>query len=304
MCCRTAASRGRPSAPRSGESLHRAALLVVIATFVAAPVLVFSTVARSDAAQQSFKETPPIPSAVNLTLALDSIDTSTGTMHLRLDASPGPRLSPAGAVVFTSIGEIPTIPVAPNVETQEQDATTLFQKGDVSSYPFENYGSTIRLVAFEGTAPVVPTDNTRPKVALNVLGVSNLAGFNPTAQVELAKDGTATINLQIHRAVGIRAWVVVMMAIYWVVALGAVVVAFMVVRRKRQWDSGWLLWLGALIFALFALRTAAPGNPPTGTVLDYYAVFESVGIVVATLIVLIVHYVVQPPERLNMTPPP
>ena len=282
----------------------KVALLAVIATFVGVAVLVFSTVSRSDAAQQSFKETPPIPSAVKLTLALDSIDTTAGTMHLRLDATPGPSLSPAGAVVFTSIGEIPTIPVAPNVDSQEQDATTLFQKGDVSSYPFEDYGSTIRLAAFEGTAPIVPTSNTRPKVALNVLGVSNLAGFNPTAQVEVGKDGTSTIILQVRRTVGTHAWVVVMMVIYWVVALGAVAVTVMVVRRKRQWDTGLLLWLGALIFALFAFRTAAPGNPPTGTVLDYYAVFEAVGVVVATLIVLIIHYVVQPPERLNMTPPP
>ncbi len=280
------------------------AFLAVIATFVGVAVLVFSTVSRSGASQRAFKETPPIPSAVNLTLALDSIDTSTGTMHLRLDASPGPRLPPAGAVVFTSIGEIPTIPVAPNVETQEQDATTLFQKGDESSYPFEDYGSTIRISAFEGTAPIVPAGNPRPKVALNVLGVSNLSGFTPTAQVEVGKDDTSTIVLQIRRTVGIHAWVVVMMAIYWVVALGAVAVAVMVLRRKRQWDTGLLLWLGALIFALFSFRTAAPGNPPTGTVLDYYAVFEAVGIVVAMLIVLIVHYVVQPPERLNMTPPP
>jgi hypothetical protein len=281
-----------------------AALLAIVGTFVGVALLVFSSVSRSDAAQQTFQETPPVPSAVNLTLALDSIDTTTGTMHLRLDASPGPRLSPAGAVVFTSIGGIPAIPVSPNVDNQEQDATTLFQKGDVSSYPFEDYGSAIRLAAYDGTGPIVPTSSPRPKVALNVHGVSNLAGFTPRAAVDVGKDGTSTIILQFRRTVGTRAWVVVMMAIYWVVALGAVAVTVMVVRRKRQWDTGLLLWLGALIFALFAFRTAAPGNPPTGTILDYYAVFEAVGIVVATLVVLIIHYVVQSPERLSMTPPP
>jgi hypothetical protein len=282
----------------------KAALLAVTAAFVGVAVLVVSTVSRSDAAQQTFRDTPPIPSAVNLTLVLDSIDTSAGTMHLRLDATPGPRLSPAGAVVFTSIGGIPTIVVAPSVYNQEEDATILFQKGDESSYPFEDYGSTIRLTAFEGTAPIVPSSNTRPTVALNVLGVSNLAGFHPTAQVEVGKEGPSTIILQIRRTVGIRAWVVVMMVIYWVLALGAVAVTFMVVRRKRQWDTQLLVWLGALIFALFSFRGAAPGNPPTGTILDYYAVFEAVAIVVATLIVLILHYVVQSAETLNMTPPP
>ena len=282
----------------------KAALPAVIATFAGIAVLVFSTGSRSDASQQNLKEPPPGASAVNLTIGLDSIDTSTGTMHLRLDAAAGPRLSPAGAVVFTSIGAIPAIPVAPDADSQEQDATILFQKGDESSYPFDDYESSIELAAFEGTAPIVPTDNTRPKVALNVLGVSNIAGFTTKAQIEAAKDGTSTIILNVRRTVGTRAWVVVMMVIYWVIALGAVVVTVMVVRRKRQWDTGLLLWLGALIFALFAFRDAAPGNPPTGTILDYYAVFEAVGIVILTLVALIVHYVVQPPERLNMTPPP
>jgi hypothetical protein len=277
--------------------------LAVIATFACVTVLVFSTGSRSDASQQSFREAPPVASAVNLTLALDSIDTSSGTMHLRLDATPGPRLSPSGAVVFTSIGEIPAIPVAPNVDSQEQEATFLFQNGDESNYPFDDYESTIRLAAFEGTAPVIPTDNTRAKVALNVIGLSNVAGFTTTGKVEVGKDRTSTITLRVWRTAGNRAWVVIMMVIYWVLALGSVVVAVMVVRRKRQWDTGLLLWLAALVFALFSFRTAAPGNPPTGTVLDYYAVFESVGIVIATTVALIVHYVVQPPERLNMTPP-
>src|SRR5438874_9413370 len=67
----------------------KAALLAVIATFVGVAVLVLSTVSRSDAAQQSFKDKPPIPSAVNLTLSLDSIDTTAGTMHVRPDATPG-----------------------------------------------------------------------------------------------------------------------------------------------------------------------------------------------------------------------
>ena len=55
------------------HSRTKAALLAVIATFVGVAVLVFSSVSRSDATQQTFKETPPIPSAVNLTLALTMV---------------------------------------------------------------------------------------------------------------------------------------------------------------------------------------------------------------------------------------
>ena len=42
------------------------------------------------------------------------------------------------------------------------------------------------------------------------------------------------------------------------------------------------------------------GKPPA---LDYYAVFEAVGVVSVSLIVLIVYYLVQSPEMLNLRPP-
>jgi hypothetical protein len=50
-------------------------------------------------------------------------------------------------------------------------------------------------------------------------------------------------------------------------------------------------------------RAAAPGSPPVGTFLDYFAVFEAVGVVAVSLAVLIVYYLVQSPEMLNLTPP-
>ena len=50
-------------------------------------------------------------------------------------------------------------------------------------------------------------------------------------------------------------------------------------------------------------RAAAPGSPPVGTFFDYSSVFESVGIVAVSLVVLIVYYIAQSPELLNLAPP-
>jgi hypothetical protein len=94
-----------------------------------------------------------------------------------------------------------------------------------------------------------------------------------------------------------------MMAIYWALALGVAAVTALVVRRQRMWESRLLAWLGALLFAVVTFRNAAPGNPPVGTFLDFFSVFESVAIVAVALVVLIVYYLVQRPEMLNLTPP-
>lgn len=280
-------------------------LAATVATLVAIGILVYIAVPRTQrqCRQPSFQETPPAPSAVNLMLTLESIHSTTGTIHVGLDANPGARLPPGGAVVLTSLGSIPALPVPPSGVTREQEATLLFQSGDVSNYPFEDYGITFHLVAFDGTDPAIPAAG-RPRVVLDIVGVSNLANFNTTAQERIEKDGTTTIILQVRRTVGTRGWVLAMMGIYWVVALGAAAMTVLVVTRKRQWETGMLAWLGALIFAFFAFRAVAPGDPPVGTFFDFFAVFEAIGIVAVALIVLIVHYLVQSPERLNLPPPP
>jgi len=92
-----------------------------------------------------------------------------------------------------------------------------------------------------------------------------------------------------------------MMAIYWALAILAACITYMVVRRRRPMETRLLAWLSAMVFALVALRTAAPGAPPVGTFLDYYAMFESVGIVAASLVVLMIFYLVDDPSKHRTT---
>jgi hypothetical protein len=94
--------------------------------------------------------------------------------------------------------------------------------------------------------------------------------------------------------------VLAMMAIYWALALGAAAVTYLVVSGRRPWETRLLAWLGAVVFALISFRTAAPGNPQIGTFLDFYSVFEAVGIVAGSLIVLIVYYLTRSSAELNL----
>ena len=224
-------------------------------------------------------------------------------MRVRLLSSPGERLPPDGALLLTSVGQIPSIVVAPNRLSQEQSATVLFQSGDVIDYPFETYKDTIQLLALEGTDPNIPENTTRPRLEIAALTLSNTAGFSIAPSGHVGNDGVTNIDFVIRRSVGTRGWVLAMMAIYWALALGVAAVTALVIRRRRAWETRLLAWLGAVLFALVTFRNAAPGSPPVGTFLDYYAVFEAVGVVSVSLIVLIVYYLVQSPEMLNLRPP-
>lgn len=278
---------------------------VVIALFVGAGLIVFFAIPRSNGQppKPTFETPVTHTSAVDVTLTVDSIDAATGSMRLRVLASAGERLPPEGAVLVTSVGGIPTVPVAPNRLTQEQSTTILFQKGDVVDYPFETYGATVQLVAFKGTDPTVSNSIPRQRLEIDAVVVTNAAGFSVNPSARLDRDEVANITFLIRRKVGARGWVLAMMAIYWALALGAAAVTALVVTRQRMWESRQLAWLGAMLFALVTFRNAAPGSPPVGTFLDYFAVFEAVGIVAASLVVLIAYYLVQSPALLNLKPP-
>jgi hypothetical protein len=283
----------------------RVVLVLVAVAFVGAAVAVFFAIPRSD--NQPANPTPESAasrtSAVDLTLTVDSIDAATGSMRIRLLASAGGRLPPDGALVATSVGGIPTITVAPNRLNQEQSTTLLFQKGDVIDYPFETYGATLQTVALQGTDPTISPGSDRPRLPISAIALSNAAGFSITTSSRVDADDVVSIDYLVRRTLGSRGWVLAMMAIYWALALGAAAVTTLVVTRRRAWETRLLAWLGALLFALVTFRNAAPGSPPVGTFFDYSTVFESVGIVCLSLIVLIGYYVAQSPQLLNLAPP-
>jgi hypothetical protein len=56
--------------------------------------------------------------------------------------------------------------------------------------------------------------------------------------------------------------------------------------------------MSATLFALI-LSQAAPGAPPVETFFDFYAVFESVGIVALALAALMIVCLVEPRSRLD-----
>jgi hypothetical protein len=278
-------------------------LLVVAAVFVGAALVVFFAIPRAGNQPETTALAPEKSGAVDVILTVDSVDATSGSMRMRLLAAPGEHLPPDGALLLTSVGQIPSIVLAPNRLNQEQSATVLFQQGDVVDYPFETYKATVQLLAIQGTDANVPQNTTRTRLEISGVFATNAAGFSITPQSHIGKDGVANVNFVIRRTLGTRGWVLAMMAIYWALALGAAAVTAVVIRRKRMWETRLLAWLGAVLFALVAFRTAAPGTPPVGTFLDFFAVFEAVGVVAVSLVVLIVYYLVQSPEMLNLKPP-
>ncbi len=237
--------------------------------------------------------------AAQLTIALDSVDASAGQLQGRAVLEPGLALPPEGARLFTDIGALPSLEVRSDQLAPETSLTLDVDAGDVGSYPFDSYRAEVQVVLVQG-ADATPADvGMRPTLPLAIRGVAATPGF-AIQERAFERDGLGVVAIDVERRRSVVAWVVAMMALFWLLALCAVGVSSLVVAGRRDWESRHLAWLGAMIFALVAFRNTAPGTPPIGTFLDFRAFFPAVALVALSLVALVATFLLRPRDELGL----
>jgi hypothetical protein len=290
-----------PAAGRRPQGRRRGirTAIVLVAVFVLAMLAVVLT--RPGPPVDRFTNLPAAgpDDAALLTVALDSVDASTGQLQGRTVLEPGPALPPEGARLFTDVGALPSVQVRPDQLAPETSLTLDVDAGDVGSYPFDSYRAEVQFVLVQG-ADATPADvGVRPTLPLTVRGVASAPGFQIEERA-FERDGLGVVAIDVQRRKSVVAWVVAMMALFWLLALCAVGVTSLVVAGRRDWESRHLAWLGAMIFALVAFRNTAPGSPPIGTFLDFRAFFPAVALVALSLVALVATFLVRPRDELGL----
>lgn len=235
---------------------------------------------------------------VNLRVTIESINATSGFASLRLSAIPL-EIPKEGIVILSSLGTSPAIVVRPDQLVADSTAQVPFTSGSVAEYPFEQYTMAIGFLVVAGTDTSLTNIEHRTALPFLVTGVDDAAGIDATATHQV-HDQQVEVDFVLTRATSTKGWVLAMMAIYWLLSLGALTVALSIIGRFRPWETRQLAWLSALLFALISFRSAAPGNPPIGTFFDFFAVFEAVGIVAISLLSLTVVYLVRSRKHLGL----
>jgi hypothetical protein len=238
-------------------------------------------------------------SAVTLNATIETINPTSGSASLRLSTYQGPDMPKEGVVVFSSLGGAPAIIVRPDQLVSDSTSLVPFSSGSVADYPFEKYQLTMAFIVFAGSDTSLANAEHATPLPFHLVGTDDVAGIDATATHKV-EDRQVELVVTLTRAGSTTGWVVAMMAIYWLLALGALAVTLSIVLKLRPFETRQLAWLSALLFALITFRTAAPGSPPIGTFLDFYAVFEGVAIVAASLLTLMVVYLVRSRHRLGI----
>ncbi|MFF4734891.1 DUF4436 family protein [Streptomyces sp. NPDC001262] len=191
---------------------------------------------------------------------------------------PGERDVPTkDLVIETSSGERPVLHYPAHQPIRTETLVFHLQKGSISDYPFDRY---ITSVAFDPTA-----DGKDIPVVVRMIDADPF--FVAHKVRPASKDLGTGLRLSFRRTLSniLLAWF--MMVVMWLMALAVLVGARLAswYRHGMAWAA--LSWMAATLFALVALRKAAPGDPPIGSAFDYAAFFWA-SLIIAVSVVYVV----------------
>ena len=160
------------------------------------------------------------------------------------------------AVQLTA-GEIP-VAVNKNIELAD---------GSPNDYPFDRYTARIGISAFARSQAA-----RRSIPAAIVLHYEeNLVNYAIVPALGRETTPAAVdLRLGIQRSAAIVTFSSMMYAAMVLVSASVVVMTILVVLRRIEPDFSMMLWSGALLFALPAVRNSLPDSPPLGSQSDFY----------------------------------
>lgn len=221
---------------------------------------------------------------VTLEVEAVNLDTSTGSFDLRMQ--PLPRgtladpetgeLSEPLQVKLISPGSPPQSFDFPSQQVVDPVGATVDATVGAQSFPFDRPEVAFRLEALTGDR----------RVPIDVEMVDQTEGWNLSGDVS-ERDNVLRVDLKAGREM-----LAVSFTLFYIG--GIVVVALITVAliggsiARGQVDFGQVIWLGAMLVAIPAVRNEMPGVPPIGTAVDLYVFLPSVFIVGAALLASIV----------------
>jgi hypothetical protein len=168
------------------------------------------------------------------------------------------------------------------------------QSSQFGVYPWDHY-TIPNYFGVEVTTPGEPTPATCVSVS------SQAEGWSSTIVAQQSSGNQFDITL--WRSPAVLVYNYFMMALVWTLSIAGVAMAIMLVlrdrdlRTKERIDVDVFVYLAALLFAFPLIRQTLPGAPPFGTLIDIASYFWAEVIVAATLLSMVVIWIVREDRR-------
>ncbi|MER7481195.1 DUF4436 family protein [Streptomyces sp. NPDC126510] len=220
---------------------------------------------------------------VDVEVTTQSVDAAAGELVLRVRVRPRGALGEeegtapvADLHLQTSAATLGDLAFEAHERLAPKDVQVALTGGSTSDYPFDTYDTDIEFWAVLGGEPVPVR-----MLFSNNDTLFSIAVTPPPSRQE------AVLGLKLSRSGSLLVFAVFMMVVMWALATSVLLGAWFLTTRRQGLVWPALAWMAATLFALAAFRNTAPGTPPIGCVMDWFAFFWAETIIALCLIVVV-----------------
>jgi hypothetical protein len=235
------------------------------------------------------------PALIDAAGTIRSVDPATGELALRLVLTPSLAPAPEDEEpVFDDTGTLTEDLVLVVHDANGQGARPLpagqppgtitvtvpLSDSRATRYPVDRYRSTVVVVAQRDG------DSAGP-VPLRLSLRSSDSVFAVDVVEDRSNATVSVIDLRIARRGTVIGWAGFFVLVCWLLAIASASLGWTTVVHgiaSPGWAWGFLI---GVLFALPPLRTALPGSPPSGSLVDLAAFYWAVGIVALTMVLMV-----------------
>ncbi|WP_078910292.1 DUF4436 family protein [Streptomyces sp. NRRL S-87] len=275
-----------PAPPRPGRS--RASLLPVLL-----PIAVLILVAVGVGSWLQFAERQAVetvttagsaaPNRVDVEAVVQRVDATARELTLRVWVVPRGNLGEgdggapvADLALQTSGATLGDLEYPAHERIATKDVQVALTGGSVSDYPFDTYETDIAFRAELGGR----------QVPVRLVFSNNDTLFSISADPGPSRQ-EAVMAVEVTRSGSVLVFAVFMMVVMWALAASVLIGTWYLTTRGDGLVWPALSWMAATLFALAAFRNTAPGSPPIGCVLDWFAFLWAETVIALSLIAVV-----------------
>ncbi|GGQ54254.1 DUF4436 family protein [Streptomyces asoensis] len=277
--------------PSPAPSLRRRGRASVLPALVAIAVLIVVAVSVGSWVQYTERQTNDTVRTVGSTAAdrvdveatVQSVDAAARELVLRMRVTPRGTLGEEGGSapvadlsLQTSVATLSDLTFPAHERITPKDVQIALTGGSISDYPFDTYETDIEVWATQGGR----------QVPVRMLFSNNATLFS-ISTTSPASAQEAVVRLRLSRSGSLLVFAVFMMVVMWALAASVLLGAWYLTTRGEGLVWPALAWMAATLFALAAFRNTAPGSPPIGCVLDWFAFLWAETVIALCLITVV-----------------
>ncbi|MEV5970468.1 DUF4436 family protein [Streptomyces sp. NPDC051921] len=279
-----APSAHSPRPRRSGGSILPVLVPIAVLIVVAVSVGSWLQFAERQAVDTVHTAGSGAPDRVDVEATVQHVDAAARELLLRVRVDLLGALgeddgsAPVGDLrLETSSATLRDLQFPAHERVSTRDVQVALSDGSISDYPFDSYATDIGFRALMNGK----------QVPVRLLFSNNDTLFSISA-TPVPAGQNAVMSLDLGRSSSVLVFATFMMVVMWALAASVLIATWYLTTRGESLVWPALAWMAATLFALSAFRNTAPGTPPIGCVVDWFAFLWAESIIALCLITVVV----------------